>query len=323
MNRYFPRFFSRLFLLTVCCFILAHHSYAERQNIRVGIDLWPGYYPVLLAKHLGFFDRRNLDVDIILPEDTDNMLQDFTHGKLDLICVAMGDVFSLKKDDPDLRVVMITDESSGGDALIGNRADLAQLKGKRIGTNLNGFGELFIRAFLQQSGMHIEDVTLVHQEAAQAINYLRDNKADIVHTWEPYVTEAISFHYGEIVFDSSQTPGLIPDSLIANGHTIKHKESALTNFISAWLEAVEWWLTHRSKGDSIIELELLLMPGSVNLDGVRLYTKTDNQKAYKKTNNMSSIHHVADQYIKFFETKGVLKANLTSEDFVTGRFLPE
>jgi len=32
---------------------------------------------------------------------------------------------------------------------------------------------------------------------------------------------------------------------------------------------------------------------------------------------------VADQYIKFFETKGVLKANLTSEDFVTGRFLPE
>lgn len=301
---------------------ISFSSNANPQWIKVGIDLWPGYYPVILAKHLGLFRKNGIEVDIVLPEDTDNMLSDFTSGKLDLVCVAMGDAFSLKAQDPDLRVVMITDESAGGDALLGQPDELNNLKGKRIGTNLNGFGELFIKSFINQAGLKLDDIQLIHQEASEAIHFLQEDRADIVHTWEPYVTEVVSFNVGDVVFDSSKTPGLIPDSLLANGNTIKNKGNSLKLFISAWLEAVEWWLNNRVKGDSIIESELVLMPGSVNLEAVRLYDKSDNIKAFKRSDDMASMHHVTDIYIKFFKRKGILKGDYSSSDFIDASFLP-
>lgn len=302
--------------------LISFSSYGNSNWIKVGIDLWPGYYPVILAKHLGFFKDRGLEVDIILPEDTDNMLNDFTSGKLDLVCVAMGDAFSLKNKDPDLKIVLITDESAGGDALLGSPDSIKSLKGKRIGTNLDGFGELFIKAFVNQAGFNLSDVNLVHQEASEAIHFLQEGRADIVHTWEPYVTEVVSFNVGDVLFDSADTPGLIPDSLLANGNTIKNKKQSLMLFIEAWLEAVDWWLAHRVKGDSIIESELVLMPGSVNLESVRLYTKNNNIEAFKKANDMGSMHHVTDIYIDFFKKKGVLKKNYSSNNFIDSSFLP-
>mgnify|MGYP001142669194 CR=1 FL=1 len=309
-----------LFVLLISQSVLVS---ANNQSIRIGIDLWPGYYPVILAKHLNLFKKRNLIVDIVLPEDTDNMLQDFTSGKLDLVCVAMGDAFSLKAEDPNLKVVMITDESAGGDALLGNPEDLSSLKGRKIGTNLDGFGELFVKAFLEKGGLSLNDVSLVHQEASDAIHFLQEGRADVVHTWEPYVTEVVSFNAGDVLFDSSHTPGLIPDSLLANGKTIRHNPKALRLFIEAWLEAVDWWLDHRVKGDSIIESELVLMPGSVNLEGVRLYTKNDNIEAFRLGQSMTSLHHVTNIYIDFFRKKGGLNSGLKSIDFLDSRFLPK
>jgi len=183
---------------------IAWGSNNDRLHLSVGIDLWPGYYPVILARQLGYFDEAGLSVNVVLPEATDNMLKDFQSQKLDLVCVAMGDAFALKKDAPNLKVIMITDESAGGDALMAKDPSLDPLKGKKIGTNLNGFGEIFLEAFLKTKGLTRNDVTLVHQEAAGAIHYLQDGRADVVHTWEPYVTEIISYHVGEIVFDSRQ-----------------------------------------------------------------------------------------------------------------------
>lgn len=296
-------------------------SAAERQSIRIGIDLWPGYYPAILAKILGYFDREGIDVDIVLPEDTDDMLNDFTSGKLDLVCVAMGDAFTLKAKDEGLRVILVTDESAGGDALLAQKGSSSKIKGKRIGTNLNGFGELFIQAFLEQNNLTINDVQLVHQEASQAIPFLRENKADIVHTWEPYVTEAVAFNYGDILFDSSKTPGLIPDAILANSQSIHEKRTQLKSFTRAWFKAVEWWQQNRKKGDSIIESELLLMPGTIDLKNIRLYTQEDNHRAFDSAKSDASIYPTAQLYIDFFQSKGVIKKGLKVDDFLTDQFL--
>lgn len=296
------------------------------STIRVGIDLWPGYYPIVLAKHLGLFKKQGLNVNIVLPESTDNMLGQFTNGELDMVCVAMGDAFSLYKKDTGLRIVMITDESSGGDALLAKN-DLKSiseinLKGKRIGTNLQGFGELFINHFLKQKKIDPSAVTLIHQEAANALNTLQSGEADIVHTWEPYVTEIQSFNTGRVVFDSGQTPGLIPDALLANGNFIKNNPDDLKKFISAWLEASAWWLNHLQAGNAIIESEMVMMPNSVNLKGVKLYKLQDNLSVFEPKDDMTSLYYVTNLYIKFFEKKGVIKKGFKADNILDSSFLP-
>ena len=295
------------------------------NTINVGIDLWPGYYPIVLAKHLGMFKKRGLRVNFVLPESTDNMLGQFTDGKLDMVCVAMGDAFSLYNKDPNLRIVMITDESSGGDALLAsrnlNKISPATLSGAKIGTNLQGFGELFVNTFLKQKGLNPDSVTLVHLEAANALNALQSGKADIAHTWEPYVTEIQSFNVGSVIFDSSYTPGLIPDALLANGEFIKNHPKDLKKFISAWLEASKWWLDNLAKGNAIIESEMVMMPDSVNLNGVKLYDLNSNIRAFKPKNNMESLHYVTQLYIDFFVDKGLIKEGFKPEWILDGQFL--
>ena len=309
----------RYFLLLLI--VLCSTSLFAAEKVRVGIDLWPGYYPIVLAKELGYFKQQGLEVEFVLPEATDNMLDDFVSGKLDMVCVAMGDAFSLYTKDPGLRVIMITDESAGGDALL-VKSGLGNLKGKTIGTNLNGFGELFVNAFLQSKGLSRDDVKLVHQEASDAMAYLNEGKAHVVHTWEPYVTEIVSFKVGNVVFDSSHTPGLIPDSLLVNGKFRKAHPDRIRRFVAAWLQAAEWWLANRSKGDSLVEPELLLMPGSVNLDGVRLYTAASNRATFKPGTDMKSLYYVTQKYIDFFVEKEMLKPEMKPEDILDSSYLP-
>ena len=290
-------------------------------KVSVGIDLWPGYYPVVIAKEKGWFAEQGLDVQYFLPENTDKMLNGFVQGESDVVCVALGDVFALKEKLPGLRVALISDESAGGDALISLKPLPTNLNGMKIGTNRNGFGELFVAAFLQQHNTKIEDVTLVHQEASRASEFLSSGKVDIAHSWEPYVSDASAYYDAKIVFSSAKTPGLIPDAVVFHPNLMAQPEVAKA-FVRTWLKATEWWLKNRHAGNRIAERSLLLMPSTVNLEGIKLMNTEGNRKLFEKRDDMTSLYFVTEKYIRFFQSKGILTKTLNADDVITAEFLP-
>lgn len=310
-----------LILLTLGTTTTALAGSDKLTKVTVGIDLWPGYYPVVIAKEKGWFAEQGLDVHYVLPEHTDKMLNGFVQGESDVVCVALGDVFALKEKLPGLRVTMISDESAGGDALISLKPLPQNLKGLRIGTNRNGFGELFVAAFLNQHNTSIEDVTLVHQEASRASEFLSSGKVDIAHSWEPYVSDASAYYDAKIVFSSADTPGLIPDAVVFHPKLMVQPEVAKA-FVRTWLKATEWWLENRHAGNRIAERSLLLMPSTVNLEGIKLMTTEGNRALFEKRDDMSSLHFVTDKYIRYFRNKGVLTKTLQASDVITAEFLP-
>lgn len=299
-------------------------STEKPHTVTVGIDLWPGYYPLLIAQHNGYFKEQQLDVKYVLPEETNNLMGMFNENKIDLLCVAMGDAFVLYDEDQDMRVVMITDESLGGDALLTKGPLPSFNESLKIGTNLQGFGELFVREFIKKNNINPKNVIWVQQEASQAMDNLRSGKADIVHTWEPYVTEIKTYFGAQVIFDSSQTPGLIPDALLANGQFIKNHGPQLKGFITAWLKASQWWLSNREKGDEIIEDKLLLLPGTLSLKGIKLYTLKENLKAFSQEKDENSLYHTAQMYRDYFYSKQAFeRLPHKPQDIMTGEFLPQ
>lgn len=299
----------------------ANGTEAGLPVVRVALDLWPGYYPVVIAQKQGYFAKRGLQVDYTIPENTDQMLEAFAAGKVDVVCVALGDVFAFRERVPSLRVVMLSDESAGGDALVSLKPLPQTLKGLRVGTNLNGFGELFVRAFVRQQNASMKDIVLVNQEASKAAIMLSEGKVDVAHTWEPYVSELTSYNDATVVFTSERTPGLIPDAVVMHGNLLQQPEQARA-FVAAWLEAAEWWLTHRHAGNRIAERALLLMPNTVNLEGIRLFDGKANRAAFQKSGSESSIFQTTQLYIDYFREKGVIKSTVTPDDVVTSAYLP-
>lgn len=106
---------------------------ADPKPLRVGWFLWPGWYPIVIAKEKGFFDKHGVRVEPILYEAYTDIFSDFAAAKID---AAHGGLYELLKSNvPGMKVVLVTDYSEGAEGLvvtpdINTPADLA---GKRIG----------------------------------------------------------------------------------------------------------------------------------------------------------------------------------------------
>ena len=140
------------------------------KPLRVAIDLWPGYYPPILADELGYLKTAGVTLDLHVPQDTHRMVADFAAHKHDVICVALGDIILATRAEPDIRLILCSDESAGADQILGHGElrDAAQIRGKRIGTTVGGFGELLVRRFLERHDVRANEISLVTTDAALA-----------------------------------------------------------------------------------------------------------------------------------------------------------
>jgi len=313
----------RFFMMLILSSSLHGAWGASSDPVKVGIQLWPGYYPLLIAQHKGFFKELGLDLEYVLSEDYQQLSGMFNSKKIDLFCTPLGDGFALYDHDPSSKVVMVINESVGGDALL-IKHPLAKVKRPiKIGTNLDRFGELFVRQYMKVHDLHDGDVEFIQQQGSQALDFLRSQKADIVHTWEPYVSE-LKLYYGTTsIFDSSQTPGLIIDALFANGSFLQARPKDMKKFISGWLKGAAWWLANRKEGDEYLEGKLLLLPGTLSLKGIKLFTLKDNINAFQDQEGSRSIYHSANIYREFFAYKQAFgQIPHSASDIVTGEYLP-
>jgi len=291
--------------------------------LRVAIDLWAGYYPLLLARELGYLKAAGVEVDIALPENTRRLLSDFSSGRYDGVCVSLGDVVTLTRTSPDIRMVLASDESAGGDVLLARHAiaDGASLRGKRIGTSLGGFGELLVLRFLARHGLSFDDVKLVNADASSVPELLKRDELDVGHSWEPYVSMARASGF-KAVFSSADTPGLIVDGLIFHRAVLEQRPDAVRAVVAAWFRALEWWNSHPAEGDQRLLVLLKGRTDDVSRNGIRLLGVAENRTKFRKGDTDSSILHVADQYIQHFVTRGYLLRRPEPGALIDLRMLP-
>lgn len=300
---------SCLLALAACQGLAPAPTPTPRPPLRFAYDLWPGYYPVLIAQDQGYFDQAGIRVETIKPENTDETLGGFASGKYDFIAVAMGDIINLTRTSPDLRFIFASDYSDGADvALVASASAIktvADLKGKRIGTNLGGFGEFFITTVLEHNGLTSGDVQWLNMDAADAPQTLQNNQADLVHTWEPYVTEAKNLG-GTPLFSSHDTPGLVLDGVAVRGEVARERPDEVRAFVQAWFKAVEYWRANPAEGAAAAARQLQIAPETISLEGIKLLTITENQVLFMPGQTTASVYFTAQQYIDFFVQSGTL-----------------
>lgn len=294
---------------------------AEAAPLRLAMDLWPGYYPALLADDLGFFSEQGLKVQISFPANTDRMMADFAAGRYDVVAVALGDLINTTHGRAPVQVFMVSDESAGGDALLARRdADLAGTGRLRLATNLGGFGELFAREFLRRQGIDPARVAWLNADAAEVPRLLATGKVDLGHTWEPYVSESVAAGARKL-FTSADTPGLILDVLAATRAVAERRRSELKRFADAWLRAVAWWVALPDEGTRRIAQRLQRDPASISLQGVRLVGKADNRRLLG-ADGPALLAPVLERYSTFFLDKGSLARPVDPADLLRGDLLP-
>lgn len=289
--------------------------------LRVAIDLWPGYYPLVIAEEKGYLAAEGVAVDLTIPQDTHRMIAEFAANQLDLICVSMGDIVLTTRVRPDIRMILCSDESAGGDQLLA-RVELAggqNLVGARIGTTLGGFGELFVRRFLAREDLRRDDVVMIDADAAEVPGMLERGELDIGHTWEPYAGQARAMGFVP-VFTSLDTPGAILDGLITHDTVLRRREAEVRGLVRAWFKAVDWWREHEAEGCALVEARLKLEPGSVSLEGIHLLDREENQRVFDLT-ALQGLRRATEDYVEFFVSRGLLGHRILPQELLSPQFL--
>ena len=274
-------------------------------SLRLGMDLWAGYFPAVIAERDGLMAAEGVDLEVVPTRDTNGLIAEFAAGHYDLIAVSLGDAITLSKSRPDVVVLLVADESAGGDQLLRAPAAGADATAPpRFGTNLGGFGELFIRAWLEREGIAPGDVVWANVDASDVPAALAEGRIDFGHTWQPYAGEATAAG-ATAVFSSADTPGLILDVVLATRAGLERDPEAFRGFVRAWFAAERRWRADPAAGNAVAAAALGLDPATVSLDGVKLYSLEDNRHAMAGGAD-SPLASLIERYSAFFVERGTL-----------------
>lgn len=295
---------------------------APREPLRLAMDLWAGYFPALLADERGGFRDAGLDVRIDLPGNTSRMMGELAAGRVDLVCLALADVVNLARGAP-VQVLMVSDESAGGDQVLLRAGGSLQAPRLALGTNLGGFGELLMREFLDRNALGARRLAWVNVDAADVPAALARGEIDIGHTWDPYAAQARAAG-ARMVFSSADTPGLIPDVMAGLQPTLDRRRDEVRRLVAAWFQAQAWWREHRTEADALLARRLKQEPAWVaqQLAGVALRGLEDNRRALGAPGRPGALADTLRLYSEFFVRHGTLTRPLDPASVLRPDLLP-
>ena len=262
-----------------------------------------------IASEQGFFSAQEVKVEPVYSENYLGVVSDFSAGKYDGIIVTLGGVMSIIGKNPDIQIVLETDQSAGADTVVVQRdiKSVADLKGKRLGVKLGDYGELFVVKMLESNGLTTDDVTLVDIEGEEIPAHIKSGNIQAGQTWYPYTLEALKAG-SQVLFTSKQTPRLIPNVIVFRTNVIRDRPQDVQAFVRAWFQAQDYWKANPETSKALIAKRLKIKPESVSTDKIQLSTLADNLKAFTPGFTEASLYHTTKLYADFSIRTGGLNA---------------
>jgi len=263
----------------------------EPITMKVGLNLWPGYYPLFVAQGKDLYAPHHLQIEQKIYGDIGEVVQDLQTHKLDVGFVTISDALTLDSRNPgSFKVVLGTDYSNGSDMVIA-RSDIkniTDLRGKRVGLSLGTFGELFVRKMLESQKMTMDDIRLVNTNASEIPDAI-PALIDAGQTFEPYASQGLAKEY-HVLFSSADTPGLIPGVVVFRNSFVQEHPEAVRTFIKVWFEAQEYWQAHPTESNELITKATGLKLSEISTDGIKLLNLADNLKAFNVSTDATSLY---------------------------------
>lgn len=236
------KLYKQFFLFTFLAFLLAVFGscmQASAQPLRVGANVWPGYENLYLARDLGYYDNSSIQL-VDYPSATE-VSRALRNGDLEVAALTLDETLALAETNPDIRIVLITDVSAGGDAIITKSEikTLAEVKGQKVGVESTALGAFVITRALEQVELSPQDVEIVSLGVSEHEYAFKQGTVDAVVTFEPVRSNLLATG-ANLVFDSKQIPGEIVDVLVVSQAVLENQEETLDVLVQGWFRALNY-----------------------------------------------------------------------------------
>lgn len=294
------------------------------EKLKVGYNVWVGSSGVFVAQEKGFFKQAGLDVEFVPFKAPGDTIPALVGQHIDIALTTADNVVLINsKSDAGLKIVFVTDTSSGADAVVSKKtmSSFADLKGKTVAVTQGEVNELLLLKGLESAHMKMSDIKSVNMDPDSAGAAFIAGKVDAAVTWEPWISQAVASG-GKVAFSSAQAPNLILDVVTVKSSASKTKAKAIA--IAAFLGAVEKGTTFlKSNPDEAIPLAAKwLEVGAADvkgmLTGVKLYGAADNAKLFHNAVAAQTL----DSISAFYSAHGAIKTVVKGADMIDQSFVP-
>ena len=222
------------------------------NTLKLGIGTWPGFCSAMVGKEKGFFEGINVEHKVL--DGTPARHAAFQSGGIDIMISSLDVFVQEAASGIKGEIVLITDESSGGDGMVA-KLDIktaADLKGKKIAFARATPSHFLLYKVLQKNNLLPKDIIEVKvEDPTHAGQAFLGGSVDAAVTWEPLLTEVKEKGKGHILFTTRDYPGIVVDVLIASEKLIQNPD-LLIHFIEGWLKSVDYIEQHPEESAQII-----------------------------------------------------------------------
>ena len=301
---------------------------AQADTVKIAHSTWVGYGPLYIARDKGFFKKHGVDVDIVLMEDPKERFPTLMADRIQMLASTVDAGLLYLKKPTDFQYVVAIDDSNGGDGIVANKdiKTVADLKGKRVAVDEGSVSEFYLSVLLEKAGLKESDLQVVNMTAADAGGAFVARRVDAAVTWEPWLSRGKKTDFGHLLVDSSTTPGLITDVMIAKTDWVKTHAKDVAGIVKAWEEAVAYYEAHP---DESIEIMAKGVGGwlkdpkefKATLSGIKFYDEAANKAFFGTKEKPGPLANTVQAAIDIWSSHGKLQVKPTPADVINYNFV--
>lgn len=219
--------------------LLASCDKTPAPPVVFGVSAWTGYESAYLAQEQGYFAGANLRLAGYGSDS--EVIKAFREHAVQVAAMPLGAALLLRRDIPDLKIVLLLDVSNGADALLAQPGitTMQQLQGRSVGVDKSGQGAYFLSMALQSAGMQAGQVNSIALSGNEQEAAFRAHKVDAVVAAGAGRSRLLESG-AKVLFDSSSVPGKIYDVLVVRDDEIGKYHGELMGLVRGWQRALEF-----------------------------------------------------------------------------------
>jgi NitT/TauT family transport system substrate-binding protein len=295
----------------------------QAEPLRIGYLTWVGNGPFFVAQEKGLFAKEGVEVELINMAIHEALYAGLFAGQIDIMGATVDDMLlNFDPKDP-YACVLAIDESLGADGILATNEihSIADLKGKLVGRAERTVSQFFLNVLLRDAGLSEADIEAVEMSADDAGTAFLMREVDAAVTWEPFLTQGGKSEHGHVLADSTQTPGLLVDCLVAKTAVYDRRLADFRALARAWDAAVKYVEAHPDEAVGIMARHVggwLEDPAvfAETLKGVRYFDAQGSQEYFGTPEQPGQIYETARYAIDLWSSVGMLQMELSPEDVI-------
>ena len=214
----------------------------ERDSFRIAWSIYVGWMPWSYGDAEGIVDKwadkYDIEIDVVQINDYIESINLYNAGDFDGVTITNMDALTIPAAGGiDTTLLIIGDFSDGNDGVVlKGTDDLADIEGQRVHLVELSVSHYLLARALESVGLTERDISVVNTADADIVGAFSSDDVTAVTAWNPQLGEIRAMDDANVVFDSSDIPGEIIDTLAVNTETLEANPELGKALVGAWYE---------------------------------------------------------------------------------------